>query len=564
MNTVHTRPWYKHYPKQLNTDVNLDRWTSLLHFLKDRMAAYKDLPALENMGKIITYGEMDALSTQLAAYLQQEAGLQPGDRIALQMPNTLQYPIAIIGALKAGLVVVNTNPLYTPREMEHQFKDSGAKAIIILENFADKLEKIIQNTAIEKVIITRLGDMLGTVKGTLVNLAVKYIKKMVPPYHLPGAISFTDCLQQGKNATYKEPQVKQSDLAFLQYTGGTTGLSKGAMLSHRNLLANLEQVDIGQGYKLKKGEEIFITALPLYHIYALTYNCFHVINQGGKSVLITNPRDMKAFLKELTKHKFTNFSGINTLYNGMMQHPDFEKVDFSSLKNAVAGGMALQKPIAERWERLTGVPIIEGYGLTETSPILSSNLLEGNHRLGTIGVPAPATDLTILDENEKELPPGQPGEICAYGPQVFSGYWNKPEESRKAFTQDGKWFKTGDIGIMDDEGFFTIVDRKKDMILVSGFNVYPTEIEEVLASHPKVLESGVVGVMDDKSTEAVKAYIVKKDDSLTEDEIRNYCIANLTPYKRPKYIEFRTELPKTNVGKILRRELKSEKEAVTV
>jgi long-chain acyl-CoA synthetase len=562
MNTVHSRPWYKHYPKELKTDINPDRYSSLLHFLKDRMATYKDLPALENMGKVISYGELDALSTHLAAYLQQEAGLQQGDRIALQMPNTLQYPIAIIGALKAGLVIVNTNPLYTPREMEHQFRDSGAKAIIILENFADKLEKVIANTSIKKVIVTRLGDMLGTVKGTIVNMAVKYIKKMVPPYHLPGAIAFKDCLQKGKSATYKEPALKHSDLAFLQYTGGTTGLSKGAMLSHRNLLANLEQLEVGQGYMLKKKEEIFITALPLYHIYALTYNCFHVINQGGKSVLITNPRDMKAFLKELTRHKFTNFAGINTLYNGMMQHPDFAKVDFSYLRNAVAGGMALQKPIAERWEKLTGVPVIEGYGLTETSPILSSNLLEGKHRLGTIGVPAPETDMVILDEEEKELPPGQPGEICAYGPQVFSGYWNQPEESRKAFTKDGKWFKTGDIGIMDDEGFFRIVDRKKDMILVSGFNVYPTEIEEVLASHPKVLESGVVGVTDDKSTEVVKAYIVKKDESLTEEEIRNFCIANLTPYKRPKYIEFRTELPKTNVGKILRRELKSNNETV--
>lgn len=556
-----TRPWIKHYPPYLPEKLDLDKYPSLLHFFDQKMKEFQPAPALENMGKMISYQELEDLSTALAAYFQNELGLRKGEVIAIQMPNILQYPIAIMAALKAGLIVVNTNPLYTPREMKHQFRDSGAKAIIILDNFASKLEEILPDTAIETIILTSLGDMLGGIKGKIIDFVVKKIKKMVPPFSLPKALNFKGCLRSGEKLAYTKPSVAGTDIAFLQYTGGTTGVSKGAILTHNNILANILQIEVWPGSILEKAKETFITALPLYHIYALTFNCFNAINLGAKSILITNPRDTKGFLKTLRKNDFTVFSGVNTLFNAMMAHPDFRKIKFSHLKVVTAGGMALQSAVANKWKELTGIPITEAYGLTETSPLLSSNLFNGKERLGTIGIPVLATDMVILDEEEKEVPLGEAGEICARGPQVFSGYWKQPEATKKAFTKDGKWFKTGDIGIMDEEGYFRIVDRKKDMILVSGFNVYPNEVEDVIASHPKVLECGVVGISDSKSSEAVKAFIVKKDPSLTEEEILLHCKKNLAAYKRPKIVAFEKELPKTNVGKILRRVLKAENSA---
>ncbi len=555
--TLKQHPWLKHYPKDVPAEIDPDIYPSLLEFFELHFKKFQDLPAIENMGKSFSYAELDQLSRDFAAFLQ-ASGLKKGDRIALQMPNTLQYPIALTGALRAGLIVVNTNPLYTAREMEHQFKDSGAKAIVILENFCDKLEKIIDKTDIDMVMVTKLGDMLGGLKGSIVNLVVKHVKKMVPAYQLPASLSFKDCLNKGKGMTYHKPNLTNQDVAFLQYTGGTTGLSKGAMLTHRNIIANIEQSFRWSKPVFEESKEIFITALPLYHIYALTINFFSPIANGAKNILITNPRDMKGFLKEISKHPFTTFSGINTLYNGMMSHPDLEKVDFSHVKYACAGGMALQTSVAKRWHEKTGTEIAEGYGLTETSPLLTSNMVVGPMRLGTIGIPVPSTEIRILDEDEKEVPMGERGEICARGPQVFPGYWNKEEESKKCFTRDGEWFKTGDIGVMDQDGYFSIVDRKKDMILVSGFNVYPNEIEEVVAGHPKVQEVAAIGIPDEKSTEVVKLFIVKKDASLTEEEIKNFCKDNLTNYKRPRIVAFCDELPKSNVGKILRRKLRDQ------
>lgn len=555
--TLKQHPWQKHYPKVVPKEIDPDIYPSLLEFFDLYFKKFKDLPALENMGKSLTYAEFDQLSRDFAAFLQ-GSGLKKGDRIALQMPNTLQYPIALTGALRAGLIVVNINPLYTAREMDHQIKDSGAKAIVILENFCDKLEKIVSNTDLKMVMVTKLGDMLGGLKGSIVNLVVKHVKKMVPSYHLPGALSFKDCMKKGRNMSYQKPELNNQDIAFLQYTGGTTGLSKGAILTHRNIIANTEQSISWSKPRLEEGKEIYITALPLYHIYALTINFFCPIAIGAHNILITNPRDMKGFLKEISKHPFTTFSGINTLYNGMMTHSDLKKVDFSHVKIACAGGMALQTSVAKRWNEMTGTEIAEGYGLTETSPLLTSNVFEGAVRLGTIGIPVPSTEIRIVDEQEQEVAIGERGEICARGPQVFPGYWHKEEESKKCFTRDGEWFKTGDIGVMDEDGFIRIVDRKKDMILVSGFNVYPNEVEEVVASHPKVLEVAAIGVPDTKSTEVVKLFIVKKDASLTEEEIKNFCKENLTNYKRPRIVTFCDELPKSNVGKILRRKLRDQ------
>lgn len=551
------RIWFKHYTEGVSREVNTKTHPSLLEFFEQQFKKYSDLPALECMGKSISFYELDQLSQDFAAYLQ-HIGLKKGDRIAIQMPNTLQYPVAIVAALRAGLVVVNTNPLYTEREMKHQFNDAGVKAIVILENFGDKLENIIASTPIEKVIVTKLGDMLGGLKGGIVNLVVKYVKKIVPDFSINGSTSFKDCLKKGKTLNYKKPEVTLDDLAFLQYTGGTTGLSKGAMLTHQNILANTEQCRVWASPLLKEREELYITALPLYHIYALTVNFFVPMVLGAKNVLITNPRDMKGFLKEISKHPFTTFSGINTLYNAMMSHPDLKNVDFSYTKLACAGGMAMQTDVANRWKKITGTEIVEAYGLTETSPVLTSNLFKGGTRLGTIGIPFPNTDIKILDENEQPVALGERGEICAKGPQVFSGYWNKEEESKKCFTKDGQWFKTGDIGVMDEDGYIKIVDRKKDMILVSGFNVYPNEIEDVIASHPKVLEVAAIGIPDDKSTEVVKVYIVKEDPSLTEEEVKEYCKDKLTNYKRPREVTFCDELPKSNVGKILRRKLRDQ------
>ena len=550
-------PWVDRYPEGIPAEIEPNAYHSLLELFEHSFRAYSAVDAFINMGKSITYGELDTLSQNFAAYLQNELGLKKGERIALQMPNLLQYPVALLGALRAGLIVVNTNPLYTPREMQHQFNDSGAVAIVILANFGSNLQKILSNTSIRHVIITELGDMLGGVKKTLVNFVVKRIKKMVPAYTISGAISFNSTLSKGTSLPYQRPEIGPADTAFLQYTGGTTGVSKGAQLSHGNIVAHTTQITGWFNPLLTKGvTEIMITAIPLYHIFALTVNGIFMIHLGATNVLITNPRDLGAFIKDLKKYRFSLMTGVNTLYNGLLNHPKFKEVDFSSLKGAIGGGMAVQDFVAKKWEQVVGSALVEGYGLSETSPVLSCNPLDGTHKMGTIGVPVSSTEMVIYDEGGNPLPQGEVGEICARGPQVMKGYWNR-DNSDVFF---GDFFRTGDIGVMDETGFFRIVDRKKDMINVSGFNVYPNEVENVVADHPKVLEVAVVGVPDTKSTECVKLYVVKSDESLTEEELRTYCKENLTGYKRPKYIEFRETLPKTNVGKILRRALREEEQ----
>lgn len=554
-------PWLKFYPEGVPYEINPDAYPSLVELMEEAFEKFRGAAAYSNMGKELTFGEIDELSRNFAAYLQ-SIGLKKGDRIAIQMPNLHQYPIAMFGALRAGLAVVNTNPLYTPREMQHQFKDSGAKAIVILANFAVNLEKILSTTSIKHVIVTQVGDMMGFPKKQIVNAVVKYIKKMVPTYQISDTISFSSTLAQGKSATYTKPDVSGDDLSFIQYTGGTTGVSKGAMLTHRNLVANTmgnyEWLKPGMK-KLKSGSQpILVAALPLYHVFALTVNAFLALKCGGMNLLITNPRDMKAFISDLKKYKINIFTGLNTLFNGLLNNPAFKEVDCSELVITSAGGMAVQKVVAERWFEATGCKATEGYGLTETSPVLSSNPLSEHNRIGTIGLPLPSTEMRIMGEDDTWVGVGERGEICARGPQIMTGYFEQPEETAKVlFEEDGKtWFKTGDIGIMDEDGFFKIVDRKKDMILVSGFNVYPNEIEDVVAQCPGVLEVACLGVPDERSTEAVKIFVVKKDPSLTEDQIKKYCRANLTAYKCPKHVEFRDELPKTNVGKILRRALR--------
>lgn len=552
-------PWVKYYPKGIPAEIGAPEYPSLVEMFEDSFAKNANKVAFENMGKSITFKELDTLSKNFAAYLQNKCNLKKGDTIALQMPNLLQYPIALVGALRAGLIVVNTNPLYTPREMEHQFKDAGVKAIVIVANFAANLEKVVKNTSIEHVIITQLGDMLGGLKGALVNFIVKRVKKMVPAFHLPQAIPFKQVLRVGAGLTFSKPTVTADDLAFLQYTGGTTGVSKGAQLSHRNIVTHTQQITHWFAPLLEEGKtELMITAIPLYHIFALTVNGIFMIRIGAKNVLITNPRDMKGFVKELTKHKFTLITGVNTLFNGLLNQPEFKSVDFSHLKGSIGGGMAVQDAVAKKWQEVTGAPLVEGYGLSETSPVLSVNPLDGTHVMGTIGLPTSSTEMAIFDENGNQLLQGEVGEICARGPQVMTGYWNK-DNSGVFF--EGGWFRTGDMGMMDEKGFFRIVDRKKDMINVSGFNVYPNEVENVIANHPKVLEVAAIGVPDPRSNEVVKIFIVKGDQSLTEEEVKEFCDENLTGYKRPKYIEFRDALPKSNVGKILRRELRLEEDA---
>jgi long-chain acyl-CoA synthetase len=549
-------PWLKKYPLGVAHEINLYDYSSLLELFEESMQKYADRVAFENMGAALTFRQVDDLSRNFAAYLQVELGLKKGDRIAIQMPNLLQFPIAFLGALRAGLIVVNTNPLYTPREMEHQFKDAGVSAIVIVANFAANLEKIIQNTSIKHVILTQLGDMLGGLKGALVNFVVKRVKKMVPSYELPAAISFKDALRKGATQKYSKPQVAVNDIAVLQYTGGTTGISKGAQLSHGNIIAHNSMItEWFKPYMKKAGNDLIITAIPMYHIFALTVNGVLMFTQGVKNVLITNPRDIPGFVKELRKHKFTIMTGVNTLFNGLLNNPQFKDLDFSHLHGAIGGGMAVQDVVAKRWEQVTGKPLVEGYGLSETSPVLCCNPLDGMHRMGTIGLPMPSTEVAIFDDNGSKLALGEVGEICARGPQVMSGYWEKDNEG--VFFAGG-WFRTGDIGRMDSDGFFKIVDRKKDMIKVSGFNVFPNEIENVIAEHPKVLEVAAIGVPDQKSGEVIKVFIVKKDDSLNEEELKKFFQENLTNYKVPKHIEFRTELPKTNVGKILRRALKEQ------
>jgi long-chain acyl-CoA synthetase len=555
--TLDAYPWRRFYPKGVPTEINPDAYPSLAAMLEEGCQKFTDRPAYACMGKQITFGELYDLSEQFASFLQHDLGLKPGDRIAIQMPNTLQYPVAMFGALRAGLAVVNTNPLYTPREMQHQFKDSGAKAIVILSNFASNLEKILGNTDIQHIIVTQLGDLLGFPKKQIVNAVVKYVKKLVPSYSLPKAISFSDALSRGSKQPFQPVAVKNTDLAFIQYTGGTTGVSKGAMLTHRNIISNVEC----QHYWMKPagipdGGGIIVAALPLYHVYALTTNALAALKSGSMNLLITNPRDLNAFIDDLKKYKITAFTGVNTLYNGLLNHPRIGEVDFSHLKVTSAGGMALQTAVAERWKKLTGNTPCEGYGLTETSPVLCSNPVDGTVRVGTIGIPWPSTDMkTVLDDGT-DAPVGEPGEIVARGPQVFKGYYNRPDETAKAMI--GDWFKTGDVGVMNEDGFFKIVDRKKEMILVSGFNVYPNEIEDIVAQCPGVLEVACIGVPDEKSTEVVKVFVVKKDPNLTADDIKAFCRENLTPYKVPRLIEFRNELPKSNVGKVLRRPLREE------
>ncbi|HCX22308.1 MAG: long-chain-fatty-acid--CoA ligase [Flammeovirgaceae bacterium] len=549
-------PWINKYPSKVPKEIDPDKYGSLLDFLDDCVSRFADSPAFENMGVELSFKELDEQSTALANYLSQETSLVKGDRVALQMPNVLQYPIALFGVMKAGMIVVNTNPQYKPSEMEHQFKDAEAKGIIILSTFAFKLEEVMQHTKVTEVIIAEVGDMLGTFKGAVVDFMVKRVKKMVPDYNLPTAINFGDALKRGKKLTYNKPDLQSSDLALLQYTGGTTGVAKGAALSHRNLIANIEQVGTWMSASLVDGKEITITPLPLYHVFALTVNCFGMMRIGAKSVLITDPRKMKDFIKVLKKTPFTVITGINTLFNGLLQQPDFKEVDFSNLKVAVSGGMALQMAVAERWKEVTGNDIVEGYGLSETSPLLTCNPIDGTQKLGTIGLPVPSTEIKIMGEEGDEKSVGEFGEIWAKGPQVMTGYWQNQKETD--IVMDGEWFKTGDIAFFDAEGFLKIVDRKKEMVNVSGMKVFPNEVEDVIASMPGVLEVGVIGVPHKTSGEVVKAFIVKKDPKLTEEEILKHCKQHLVAYKMPKHIEFREDLPKSNVGKILRKELRKD------
>ena len=554
------RIWLKNYPEGVPADIDVTQYGSLVELLEESFARFGDRKAFICMDKAVSYREFDQMSLALAAYLQSK-GLAKGARVALMMPNVLQYPIATAAVLRAGYTVVNVNPLYTPRELEHQLKDSGAEAIIVLENFATTVQRVIAKTNVKHVIVGSMGDLLGF-KGVIVNLVVRHVKKMVPTYSLPGSIAFNDALAAGRGMKFTKPAITREDVAFLQYTGGTTGVSKGATLLHGNIIANMLQNDAWLQPALKKPpvvDQLFIVcALPLYHIFALTA-CFLLgVRAGGVNLLIPNPRDIPGFIKELQKYQVSSFPAVNTLYNALVNHPDFAKVDFSKLKAAFGGGMATQKAVADKWLKVTGCPLSEGYGLSETSPTLTCNPADTDRFTGTIGLPVPSTWLSIRDDDGNEVPLGQPGEICAKGPQVMAGYWNRPDETAKVMTADG-YFRTGDIGVMDDEGYTKIVDRKKDMILVSGFNVYPNEIEDVIASHPGVMECAVIGVPDAKSTETVKAFVVKQDPNLTAEDIIKFCATQLTAYKVPKQVEFRTELPKTNVGKILRRELRDEK-----
>lgn len=552
-------PWLKSYPKDVPYKIDVTRYTNVLDVFNEACSKFRDRPAVYNavagIGNTLSYHDLDRLTGQFASFLQHELKMQKGDRIAIQMPNCLQFPIALFGALRAGLIVVNTNPLYTAREMEHQFNDSGAKAVVIFANYAHLLEEVKPKTKVEHVIVTELGDLFGFGKSSLVNFLIKYVKKMVPTYHLPQAFSFNQALEIGARKPFQEVRPQSSDIAFLQYTGGTTGVSKGAMLTHANIVANMSQIYFWMKPSLKEGEEIIVTALPMYHIFSLTVNCMTFMSYGAKNILITNPRDIPGFIKELKSHPFTVVTGVNTLFNALMHHEDFDSIDFSKVKINVAGGMALQKAVAEKWMERTKSRLVEGYGLTETSPVACVNPINGGDKVGTIGLPLPNTEIRLLDDNEKEVGPGESGEIAIRGPQVMKGYWNKPEETEKVMTKDG-FFKSGDIGVIDSDGYFKIVDRKKDMILVSGFNVYPNEVEDVIATHPGVLEVAAIGIPDEKSGEAVKVVIVKKDPALTPEDIVGHCRDRLTNYKCPKKVEFRTELPKTNVGKILRRALR--------
>ena len=550
-----SKPWLQSYPEGVPAEISIDAYTSVADIFDQSVCKYEDLPAYSNFGKTITYREVRQFTSRLGAYLTNELGLQKGTKVAVMMPNLLQNPVAIFGILRAGMVVVNTNPLYTARELKHQMNDSGAEAIIIVENFCHVLEEIIAETPVKHVIVTRMGDMLPFPKSAIINFVVKHIKKMVPAYKLPGAVPFKKALKLGTQHRFETVPTNHYDIAFLQYTGGTTGVSKGAVLTNRNMVANMQQASAWIESILEEGKETIITALPLYHIFSLTANCLTFMKHGALNYLITNPRDMKNFIRELKGVKFTAITGVNTLFNGLLNTPGFKDVDFSNLKLALGGGMAVQRAVAEHWKNVTGAPLLEAYGLTETSPAACINPLDLKNFNGKIGLPIPSTDCSIQDDDWNELPIGETGEICIRGPQVMQGYWKRPKDTSEVLSADG-WLHTGDIGFMDEQGYVQIVDRMKDMILVSGFNVYPNEVENVLAHHPGVLEVGVIGMPDEKSGEAVAAVVVKSDPSLTEDALIEYCREDLTNYKRPKYIFFADELPKTNVGKILRRELR--------
>ena len=549
------RPWLANYPSGVPAEIDLSEFSSVVAVLETACERFRNRPAFSNMGRQLSYDDVDRLSRQFAAFLTGELGLQRGDRVALMMPNVLQYPIAIFGVLRAGLTVVNTNPMYTPRELKHQLVDSGAAAIVVLDNFAATVAEVLPETPVKHVITTGLGDLLGFPKSLITNLVVKYVKKLVPPFRIDRQIRFNDALARGARQTFRRAELTHDDIAFLQYTGGTTGVAKGAMLTHGNLVANMQQASSWIGVNAKLGEEIIITALPLYHIFALTANGLVFMKFGGLNYLITNPRDMPGFVKELSNVPFTAITGVNTLFNGLLNTPGFEKVDFSHLHLTLGGGMAVQRAVAERWKKVTGITLVEAYGLTETSPAACMNPLDLPEYNGSIGLPISSTEVSIQDDNGNQLPIGDVGELCVRGPQVMKGYWNRPEETAKVLTA-GNWLHTGDIARMDEKGYVYIVDRKKDMILVSGFNVYPNEIEDVVATHPGVLEVAAIGIPDEKSGEAVKIVVVRKDPKLTADDLRQHCKTNLTGYKQPRYIEFRDSLPKSNVGKILRRELR--------
>ena len=548
--------WLKQYPKGVPEEITATKDETLVDLILSSCQEFADKPAFTNMGATLTYRELDERSAHFAAYLQHELGFAKGDRVAIMMPNLLQYPIALIGILRAGMVAVNVNPLYTARELEHQLSDAGARAIVIVENFAATLEKVVDKVPLEAVITTQIGDALPTAKRLLTNFVVKHVKRMVPAFKLPGAIAFNTVLADGAKQSMKPVKVAPDDIAFLQYTGGTTGLAKGAILLHRNMVANVSQAEAWLDPWTEKGNEVILTPLPLYHVFALMANCLMFMRQGGKNVLITNPRDIPALVKEFDTHKPTAFTGVNTLFNALVNNEAFTKLDFSRLKITLGGGAAVQKAVAEKWQKATGVALIEAYGLTETSPGVSINPLTLERYNGSIGLPLPSTDISIRDEAGNEVEPGEPGELCVSGPQVMAGYWNKPEENESTFFPDG-YLRTGDVARFDEQGFLYIVDRKKDMILVSGFNVYPNEIEDVVSAHPKVMEAACIGVDDERSGEVVKIFVVKADASLTEDELLAYCREELTGYKVPNHVAFIDELPKSNVGKILRKDLRS-------
>ncbi|HAG74029.1 MULTISPECIES: long-chain-fatty-acid--CoA ligase [unclassified Thauera] len=547
--------WLKSYPAGVPAEIDVDQFRSLGDLFEKSVAQFSQRDAFYCMGKTITYAELDALSARFGAFLQGELGLAKGARVALMMPNVLQYPVALYGALRAGYTVVNVNPLYTARELEHQLKDAGVEAIVILENFAHTLQSVIGKLSLGHVVVTSLGELLGFPKGAIVDFVVRRIRKMVPAWSLPGSVRFSDALQRGARHALKPVDVGHEDIAFLQYTGGTTGMAKGAVLTHRNIIANMQQAHAWIRPVVREGQEIIITALPLYHIFSLTANCLTFFKVGATNILITNPRDIPGFVKELAKHRFTAITGVNTLFNALLNNPDFAKLDFSSLHVSLGGGMAVQQAVAERWKKVTGVALVEAYGLTETSPAVTLNPLDLKEFNHAIGLPISSTDISIRDDDGVEQPVGQRGELCVRGPQVMRGYWNRPEETARVFTSDG-YLRTGDIAVIDAAGFITLVDRKKDMILVSGFNVYPNEVEDVVASHPGVLEVAAVGVPDERSGEAVKVFVVRKDPALTAEALIAHCRKELTGYKVPHHVEFRDELPKSNVGKILRRELR--------